>query len=196
LPRDYDEWAAMGGEGWSWKDVLPYFRKLERDLDFGSDQTAHGDNGPLPIRRIAAADWPAFGRAFAQGLRATGLPELRDQNAEFGDGYFPSAFSNENDRRATTATAYLDEATRWRPNLSIFSGLHISRLLMDAHGARGVEAVRKDGGAPLRINAREVIVCAGALQTPGLLLRAGIGDGEGLRRLGISCVRHLPGVGH
>lgn len=195
LPRDYDEWAEMGAAGWGWQDVLPYFRKLERDLDFGSDPAMHGADGPLPIRRIASRDWPAFGHAFARGLRAEGLEEFADQNADFGDGYFPSAFSNEDDRRATCAIAYLDAATRRRSNLVIFSGARAERIVMDGAVARGVLAMRQDTGERLSLAAREVIVCAGALQTPGLLLRAGIGDGAALRRLGISCVSHLPGVG-
>lgn len=88
LPRDYDGWAANGASGWGWQDVLPYFRKLERDVDF-PDGELHGKEGPVPIRRIMPADWPPFCNAFASGLRKNGVAPLHDQNAEFGDGFFP-----------------------------------------------------------------------------------------------------------
>ncbi|OZI67259.1 GMC family oxidoreductase [Bordetella genomosp. 11] len=193
LPRDYDGWAAAGAAGWGWDDVLPYFRKLERDLDFPG-HPLHGGDGPIAIRRIAPGDWPPFCQAFAQGLQRSGLAALQDQNAEFGDGYFPAAFSNEHDRRVSTATAYLDAATRARPNLRIFSRTRVRRLRMAGTRATGVDAVDA-AGTPLRLEAREVIVCAGALQSPALLMRAGIGDGEALAALGLDCVAHLPGVG-
>ena len=93
LPRDYDEWAANGAPGWAWNDVLPYFRKLERDVNFPRGEL-HGGDGPVPIRRIMPEDWPPFCHAFADGLRANGFATLQDQNAEFGDGLFPGAFSN------------------------------------------------------------------------------------------------------
>ncbi|MDM0117660.1 GMC family oxidoreductase N-terminal domain-containing protein [Variovorax sp. J22R133] len=194
LPRDYDDWAASGAQGWAWDDVLPYFRKLERDLNFPGD-ALHGADGPIPIRRILPQDWPAFGRAFAKGMSATGLPVLQDQNAEFGDGYFASAFSNESDRRATTATAYLDTATRQRPNLSIHAGLQVERLAFEGVRACGVVAMDCTNGARLKFDAGEVVLSAGALQSPALLLRAGVGDAESLARLGIGCIRHLCGVG-
>jgi 5-(hydroxymethyl)furfural/furfural oxidase len=193
LPRDYDGWAEEGAQGWSWEDVLPYFRKLERDLDFPG-HASHGADGPVAIRRIQPPDWPPFCHAFAQGLRRQGLAALKDQNAEFGDGYFPAAFSNENDRRVSSATAYLDAATRARPNLRIFSNTRVRRIVMEGNAARGVVAV--DGsGRQLRLLAGETVVCAGALQSPALLMRAGIGDATALARLGIASAVHLPGVG-
>src|ERR1700759_3153089 len=129
LPRDYDEWAANGAPGWAWNDVLPYFRKLERDLNFPEGEL-HGSDGPVPIRRIMPEDWPPFCHAFADGLRANGFATLQDQNAEFGDGLFPGAFSNVDDKRVSTAVAYLDEATRKRPNLTVYSNLRVERIVM------------------------------------------------------------------
>ncbi|OZI50862.1 GMC family oxidoreductase [Bordetella genomosp. 4] len=193
LPRDYDGWALDGAQGWAWDDVLPYFRKLERDLDF-PDHPLHGADGPIAIRRIAPAQWPPFCEAFAKGLRSQGLPLMQDQNAEFGDGFFPGAFSNENDRRVSAATGYLDEATRRRPNLQIYANTQVLRLLMEGVRANGVIALDA-AGQRFTLRAREVIVCAGALQSPVLLMHAGIGDAESLARLGISCTVHLPGVG-
>lgn len=193
LPRDYDEWAAHGATGWAWRDVVPYFRKLERDVNF-PDDALHGRDGPVPIRRVMPEQWPPFCHAFAQGLRAQGLVMLRDQNGEFDDGFFPGAFSNLDDRRVSTAAAYLDEATRKRGNLRIFAELRVERLVMDDATARGVVAVARNGER-VQFDADEVILCAGALQSPAMLLRAGIGARDELNALGIECRVDLPGVG-
>jgi len=193
LPRDYDDWADQGAAGWAWKDVLPYFRKLERDVDYG-DSPLHGANGPVAIRRIKREAWPRFCHAFAEGLQRNGLPMLMDQNAEFGDGMFPAAFSNLDDKRISTAVAYLDAATRARPNLRIYSNTTVERLIITGQRAQGVVATSASGER-LQINAGEVIVSAGALQSPALLLRAGIGDGSELQALGVPVVANRPGVG-
>jgi 5-(hydroxymethyl)furfural/furfural oxidase len=193
LPRDYDDWAAQGAAGWAWKDVLPYFRKLECDIDYG-DAPLHGADGPVAIRRIKPEAWPPFCHAFAEGLTRSGLPFLADQNAEFGDGMFPAAFSNIDDKRVSTAAAYLGPATRARKNLRIYANTTVERLIVMARQARGVIAVGANGER-LQIDANEVIVSAGALQSPALLLRAGIGDGADLHALGISVVTDRPGVG-
>lgn len=193
LPRDYDEWASNGAPGWAWDDVLPYFRKLERDANF-PDNPLHGKDGPVAIRRIMSDEWPPFCHAFATGLKRNGFATLQDQNAEFGDGVFPGAFSNFNDRRVTTATAYLDVTTRKRPNLSIFANRRVERIVMNGVTAQGVLAVAANGER-IKFEAREVIVAAGALQSPAMLLRAGIGDSKDLDALGVRCAIDLPGVG-
>src|SRR5260370_11504649 len=117
LPRDYDEWAANGASGWAWNDVLPYFRKLERDVNFPGGEL-HGSDGPVPIRRIMPEDWPPFCHAFADGLRANGFATLQDQNAEFGDGLFPGAFSNVDQNGVSPPVCDLDAATRHVPTLT------------------------------------------------------------------------------
>lgn len=193
LPRDYDEWAANGAAGWAWDDVLPYFRKLERDVNFPAG-ALHGKDGPVAIRRIMPGDWPPFCHAFANGLTKNGFATLQDQNAEFGDGMFPGAFSNVDDRRVTTATAYLDAATRKRPNLAIFANLRVERIVMNGVTAQGVVAIAANGER-VQFDAREVIVAAGALQSPAMLLRAGIGAAADLDALGLHCAIDLPGVG-
>jgi len=193
LPRDYDEWAADGAHGWAWRDVLPYFRKLERDVNFPGGEL-HGSDGPVPIRRIMPGDWPEFCHAFAKGLRANGFAALQDQNGEFGDGFFPGAFSNIDDARVSTAIAYLDEATRKRPNLSIHANLRVERILMEGATARGVVAIAANGER-VRFDADEVVLSAGALQSPAMLMRAGIGDARDLAAMGIECAVDLPGVG-
>jgi len=180
LPRDYDEWRDLGAEGWGWDDVLPYFRKLETDLDF--DGALHGKDGPVPIRRIAQPDWPPFGAAVGAAFAGSGVPFRQDQNAEFEDGIFPPAFSNRNDRRVSSAAAYLDAATRRRGNLAIWSGTQVAGLVMDGRRAEGVRVLRD--GENVFIRARRVIVTAGAIQSPAMLLRAGIGPPAALGALG------------
>jgi 5-(hydroxymethyl)furfural/furfural oxidase len=193
LPRDYDDWAQAGAPGWGWDEVLPYFRKLERDLDFGNSPL-HGDKGPVPIRRIGPDNWPRFCHVYADSLQANGLPYLQDQNAEFGDGMFPAAFSNIDDRRVSTAAGYLDAATRARPNLHIHAGMQVERIVMANGRAVGVAAIDAQGNR-VRFDAGEVIVSAGALQSPVLLLHAGIGDASVLDRLGVPVTADRPGVG-
>ncbi|WP_029002663.1 GMC family oxidoreductase [Azorhizobium doebereinerae] len=191
LPRDYDEWAALGATGWGWEDVLPFFIRLERDLDCGGP--LHGTDGPIPIRRILPPDWPPFAEAATRAFAAGGLPRLSDQNGAFEDGVFPPAFSNEHDRRVSTAVGYLDAATRARPNLAIWPQAQVVRLMMAGPRATGVEVARE--GRRETVRAGRVVVTAGALQTPALLMRAGIGPGADLATLGIPVVLARDGVG-
>jgi len=191
LPRDYDEWRDLGARGWGWDDVLPYFRKLETDLDFGGP--LHGDNGPIPIRRIARENWPPFGNAVAEAFGVSGLPFYDDQNAGFADGIYPPAFSNRDDRRVSTASAYLDASTRKRANLAIWSDSRVDALVMDGPRARGVRLRR--GKTVSTVDAGRVIVTAGAVQSPAILMRAGIGPGSPLQDIGIDVVVDRPGVG-
>lgn len=161
--------------------MLPYFRKLERDLDFGNSPE-HGNSGPIPIRRIARESWPPFCHAFAEGLQGSGLPYIDDQNGDFfGDGMFAAAFSNIDDKRVSAAAGYLDAATRARPNLQIHAGMRVERLVMEAGAATGAIALDAQGER-WQFNAGEVIVSAGALQSPALLQHAGIGDAALLQR--------------
>ncbi|RXQ99143.1 GMC family oxidoreductase [Pseudoxanthomonas composti] len=191
LPRDYDAWAALGARGWDWDSVLPYFRRLERDLDCAGP--LHGQDGPIPIRRITPAQFPPYARAVAQALSGSGLTMRLDQNGDFEDGLFPPAFSNEGDRRVSTATGYLDAATRARPNLRILADTQVVGLQRDGRRITGVAIER--GGEREHVHAGRVAVTAGALQSPALLMRAGIGDGRALSALGIEVAVDLPGVG-
>lgn len=191
LPRDYDEWRDLGADGWGWDDVLPYFRKLETDLDF--EGALHGKDGPIPIRRISRPDWPPFGAAVGAAFAASGVPFRSDQNGEFEDGIFPPAFSNRSDRRVSAASAYLDEATRRRGNLTVWAGTHVEGIVMDGGRVQGVR-IRREGES-IFIRARRLIVTAGAIQSPAMLLRAGIGPPAALRDLGIEVAIARAGVG-
>ncbi|WP_263143912.1 GMC oxidoreductase [Pseudomonas sp. RIT-PI-AD] len=191
LPRDYDQWAALGAEGWSWAEVLPYFRTLERDTDY--DNALHGQEGPIPISRISPADRTPFTRAVIEALAAEGLDDIGDQNGVFEDGYFAPAVNLENGQRVSSARGYLDERVRARPNLSLWTDSQVLALLRDGSRIQGVELLRD--GQRVRVRASEVLLAAGALHSPALLLRSGIGPAAHLRDLGIEVVADRPGVG-
>jgi len=190
-PADYDEWQALGAAGWGWDDVLPHFRKLEADLDFDGD--LHGRDGPTPIRRLPRSDWTPLGQAIHAYAQAHQWPTVMDVNADFRDGYTSVPMSNTPERRASAAICYLDAPVRRRPNLTIMAGAHVKALLFDGRRAIGVEAVV--GGERKRFLARETIVAAGALQSPAMLLRAGIGPAAALQAAGIAVRADRRGVG-
>lgn len=196
-PDDYDAWAAMGADGWGWQDVLPFFRKLETDTDFGgeTDGELHGNSGPVPIRRLPEADWPPLIRAAADHARNGQYPRIDDFNGDFRDGFGALPISKFSDKRASSAICYLDAATRARPNLTIVTDAPVERLDMDESKTRVTGVTARIDGQTRSFTAREVIVSAGALQSPVMLLRAGIGPAEDLRDLGIDIAADLPGVG-
>ena len=191
MKEDYDEWEEMGLKGWSHAELLPYLNKLERDQDFAGE--GHGSAGRIPVRRLFPEDWGGFSRAALAAMQEDGLPLAQDVNGDDADGCYPVPLSNQYGRRVSTAIGYLDAATRRRRNLAIHAETLVTRILVEHGLARGVEAVRD--GRTLRFDARETIVSAGALHSPALLLRAGIGPAEHLRSHGIEVVADLPGVG-
>jgi 5-(hydroxymethyl)furfural/furfural oxidase len=190
-PGDYAEWEARGAAGWGWRDVLPYFKKVERDLDF--DGPFHGKDGRIPVRRIFPDLWNGHAKAAAAAFAAAGFDYLPDQNAEFRDGYFPITISNAYDRRVSAAIGYLDPATRLRPNLAISTATVVTSLLLEGTRCVGIKALVE--GRETELRGREVILCSGAIHSPAHLLRAGIGPPGQLRDLGIPVVTALPGVG-
>ncbi|WP_380926137.1 GMC family oxidoreductase [Sphingomonas leidyi] len=187
LPWDFEDWAARGATGWGWDDVLPFFRKLENDLDFNGP--LHGNTGPLPIRRIPEAAWPGQAKAFSAALTDAGLPFLADQNGEFGDGHYPLPISNIDNHRVTAAMAWLTPEVRSRSNLRIRTDTTVEALLFDGLRAIGVRA----GGEELF--GETIILSAGALMTPELLLRSGIGPADDLAGIGVEVRLNAPGVG-
>jgi len=191
LPSDYDEWEALGAEGWSFQDCLPYFRKLERDLDFAGP--LHGKDGPIPIHRTFPPDWGGLSLAFRDALARHGIGYFDDCHAEFGDGCFPFPKNNAYGHRVSAALAYLDGATRLRPNLHVLADSLVERIVFDGRRAVGVQVQR--AGRSERIDGRSVIVAAGALHSPALLMRSGIGPAEQLHAHGITVLADRPGVG-
>ena len=111
-PTDYDEWAARGAEGWDWQSVLPYFRKLETDLDIQDEW--HGKEGPILVRRIPEEQWPVHSTALKEALDRAGYTYLADQNGHFEDGYFPCTISNAEEKRVSAAIGYLGSDVRQR----------------------------------------------------------------------------------
>jgi 5-(hydroxymethyl)furfural/furfural oxidase len=190
-PQDYAEWEARGARGWTWDKVLPYFRKIETDLDF--DGPYHGKDGPIPVRRLPAELWAEHSKALGEGLTLLGFPYVPDQNGEFKDGWYPMAVTNVDDRRVSAAMGYLDPATRRRSNLRLLTDTTVQRLVFE--GRRCVGVVAKVGGTPRAFRSREVVLSCGAIHSPAHLLRAGIGPPAHLRELGIPVLAPLDGVG-
>ena len=191
-PTDYDEWEAKGAVGWGWKDVLPYFKKVERDMDF--DGPYHGKEGRIPVRRIFPGMWNGHAKAVAAAFEAAGFPYVEDQNGEFKpDGYFPITISNLYDRRVSAAIGYLDNGTRLRKNLTVSAETQVAALLFEGTKCVGVKALVK--GRETEFRAKEVVVSSGAIHSPAHLLRAGIGPAGALRDLGIEVRANLAGVG-
>ncbi|HTN61316.1 MAG TPA: GMC oxidoreductase [Devosia sp.] len=187
LPIDYEEWSALGATGWDWDGVLPYFRKLETDMDY--DGPLHGDRGPLAISRVPEAEWPGFTRAAAGAFTDAGYRNIGDQNAVFDDGWFPMSLTTNRKQRISAAMGYLDATTRARPNLTIRANVTVNGLIMDGRRAIGVQCGTE------AIHARNVILSAGALQSPAMLLRAGIGPAAELHEAGITPLIERAGVG-
>ena len=190
-PTDYDEWEARGAAGWNWKGVLPYFRKVERDLDF--DGPYHGKDGRMSVRRIPQAHWTAHSQAVAEACRLAGFAFLPDQNGEFVDGYFPVTHSNQDEQRVSAAMGYLDRETRKRANLTISTHTQVKEFLFDGTRCVGVKALVD--GHEMEFRGREIVLSCGAIHSPAHLLRAGIGPVGQLKDLGIPVLMGLEGVG-
>ncbi|MDF1607709.1 GMC family oxidoreductase N-terminal domain-containing protein [Hoeflea sp. YIM 152468] len=193
LPWDYEDWAENGATGWDWKGVLPYFKKLETDLDYGETEV-HGGSGPMPMRRVPEKDWSPLTKATAKVLDKLGVKNIRDHNGCTDDGYFPMTVNNNVDgKRVSTARAYLTREVRDRPNLTIMGSTEMRRILFDGNRACGVEIEGPQGTRTL--GAGEVIISAGALQSPAILMRAGIGPADHLSEMGIEVRADRHGVG-
>jgi 5-(hydroxymethyl)furfural/furfural oxidase len=193
-PSDYDEWQSLGAEGWSWEDCLPYFRKLENDRDF--DGPLHGKNGPLPIRRLAKDRMSPFVGAVSRTLSMNGYPLLPDQNGDWQDGVFVGAVAvSEQGERVPTSIVYLTSEVRKRPNLRVITGRTVERLLFEGTRVIGATLLANGGDPATTLLASEIIVSSGAIHSPALLLRSGIGPSAELSSLGIPVIAHRPGVG-
>jgi 5-(hydroxymethyl)furfural/furfural oxidase len=192
-PYDYDEWAAIGAHGWSWPDVLPYFKKLESDADYG--EPLHGNSGPVPIQRHRQKDWTGYTRTMAKIFTDMGYAMQEDQNGTWADGVFPTTFNvDPNGRRGSAALVYLSPEVRRRQNLTVLTETPLERLAIEGGRVRAAHFTRANGES-FSIAARQVIVSAGALQSPVVLMRSGIGPGAHLAEHGIAVQVDRPGVG-
>ncbi|HUR48086.1 MAG TPA: GMC family oxidoreductase N-terminal domain-containing protein [Acidimicrobiales bacterium] len=185
---DLNEWADAGCPGWSFTDVLHHLKALETDLDFGALEF-HGADGPIPICRPRTADNSALDEAFHGACIAAGHVYAPDHNAPGATGLSPYAYNARHGRRVSTNDAYLEPA-RNRPNLQIWGNALVDRVTWEAGRAVGVSAFTD--GLELEVRASEIVLSAGAIHSPAVLLRSGIGPPAELRELGIDVRADLP----
>lgn len=190
LPSDFDGWAEGGAQGWAWSDVVKFYRQVEND-PAGRRET--NSFGPMPITRVPQQDWPAFAQAMHRVATQRGHRAVDDINEDGGEGVFPMPLSQGNGVRASSPHCYLTAAVRRRANLAMMAGTRVSMLNVESGRVTGVTL--EQGGQMRTVNARQVILSAGAIHSPAMLLRSGIGAAEDLQRLSIAVKADRPGVG-
>jgi choline dehydrogenase len=187
---DFDGWAALGNDLWSYDQVLPSFKRSETDRDFHDDH--HGNDGPIPVRRESLDRSPVFTPAFTDACRSLGFAEAPDKNAPENDGVGPVPFNIDGGHRVGTALGYLIPAMA-RPNFRLIGNAVVQRVLFEGTRAIGVEALVD--GEPTEFRGEEVVLSAGALKTPQLLMLSGIGPAEHLREHGLPVLADIGAVG-
>ena len=190
--EDYDEWADLGNPQWAWDNVLPAFRRLERDLDYGHEPY-HGDAGPITVRRYPPDELLPQHQAFLETARDLGYPDCPDANDPWSWGAGPHPMNKLGRVRVSCAVGYLAPA-RIRGNLTIQANSLVRRITVTGSRCTGVEIERPDGSVE-RIQARLVVLAAGAVMSPAILMRSGLGPRRALEGLGIDVLGDLPGVG-
>ncbi len=190
LPEDFNSWAAAGNDAWSFDKVLPYLRKLETDLDFHDD--FHGAGGPIPVRRAKREEWSPVDHAFVRACLDAGFPEDPDMNGPKSIGVGALAVNNVNGVRMNTALTYLQPALG-RPNLTVGADVFVRRIVFEGRKAAGIEAISR--GQTLTMRGGEIVLSAGAVKSPHLLMLSGVGPAEQLRKFGIPVIHDSPNVG-
>jgi len=190
VPEDYDDWAAAGNDEWGFLKLLPFFRKLETDQDVRDD--FHGTDGPIPVRRLPREEFMPVNEAFHQATLAAGFPEDPDMNNPDSTGTGPVPMNNPGGIRTSAAIAYLNPS-RHRLNLTVKANVLAHRVLFEGDQAVGVEV--ESGGETFTVEGSEIILCAGGIASPQLLLLSGVGPAGHLAEHGIPLVKDLPGVG-
>ncbi len=185
---DYDEW---GLDGWRYDDCFPAFLRMETDLDFPNSEI-HGHDGPIPVRRHPANELVPWQQAFLDACQELGFERCDDHNDLRQSGAGPQAMNKIDGERMSAARCYLTAEVRARPNLRIVPHAHAVRVLFEGHRAVGLEVVDPRTKERQKLTARQVILCAGALGTPGILLRSGVGPEETLTYLGVKQVAEAP----
>ncbi len=189
-PDDFEPWAEAGGKRWSYDGLLEGFRRSE---DFSGPESAErGRGGPMPVY-LPDDEVSPVARAYMAAGQSLGVPLLGDHNVRNLAGTAPNSLNIRNGRRVTVAEAYLTPEVLARANLSVLTGCEAERLLFD--GTRATGALLRRGAETLTLHAGRVVLCAGALATPLLLMRSGIGDPSVLKAAGLDCRHALPGVG-
>jgi choline dehydrogenase-like flavoprotein len=188
--EDYDHWAAMGNPGWAWDDVLPYFKRAEHN-ERGADAW-HAMGGPLNVMDLRSPN--RYGPAFVKAGQQAGYPLNTDFNGASQEGVGPYQVTHKNGERWSAAKGYLTPHIGTRSNLQVLTDVNVTRVLLEGKRAVGVEL--RQGGALRELKAkREVLLCAGALQSPQLLMVSGIGEGAQLQAHNINVLHDLKGVG-
>lgn len=187
---DYDHWASLGNKGWSFDEVLPYFKRSENNASLGGD--LHGQAGPLRVSDLRS-DNP-FQAIYLDAARQAGFKINRDFNGDDQEGVGIYQVTQHEGERWSAARGYLHPHMGKRPNLRVETGCHVTRIIFEGKRAVGVEFIQHGQKQSLRAK-REILLAAGSLQTPQLLMLSGIGDGKALHAMGIPVVHDLPGVG-
>ncbi len=190
-PADYSEWVDQGAKNWGWDDVLPYFKKLETDVDFQNEM--HGSSGPIPIRRLPKDQWPPLTKAIANYSLKNNFPLINDPNADFRDGYGSTPVCNTPNQRASTALRYITPTVRQRANLTMVHETQVEKILFEGKKAIGVLA--NQAGGQITFLGQEILVSGGGIFSPALLMRSGIGNATLLQELQIPVIANRPGVG-
>ena len=190
VPEDYDSWAAQGNDQWEFHKLLPYFRMLEADRNFRDD--FHGTDGPIIAHRFKRETWLPAQAAFYEACRAAGFPDSPDHNHPDSEGVGPTPLNNPNGIRFSTALGYLDMA-RHRVNLTIRPGCTVHGILFEGKQATGVQL--ESGGEVFTVEGEEIVLSAGAIGSPQILMLSGVGPADHLASFGIPLVADLPGVG-
>ena len=190
VPEDFDAWASRGNDEWSYEKVLPFFRKSETDVDQRGDY--HGAEGPIFVHHSNPSAWDAAQRAFFDACRASGYEEAEDHNHPDSNGVGPGVTNKHNGVRFSAALGYLGQA-RHRLNLTVRPNCHVHRILFQGNRASGL--LVESGGQTFTIESEQIILSAGAVGSPHLLLLSGVGPAAQLKSLGIPVVQDVPGVG-
>jgi 5-(hydroxymethyl)furfural/furfural oxidase len=191
VPSDYERWEQMGARNWGWRDVLPAYQAMTCDLDGAAP--GHNARGPNIVHRLPRERWPLYMKRVEATLTGRGTLSHADIYQAAADGFFAAPLSQDKNERATSARCYLTADVRARPNLEIMTRTRVMSVTFDGVRASGVVAERD--GATQRIAARAVVVSAGAIHSPAILLRSGIGPAGELKNIGITPVVDRPGVG-
>lgn len=190
-PSDFDAWAdAAGDRRWSWDELLPVFEANENH-PLGGDGI-HGKSGPLPIY-MPADEVSPLARAFIEAGASLGLPRIEGHNSGEMVGVTPNSLTIRDGRRVTAADAWLTPAVRARENLTILTGAEVRRVALQGSRVGSLEVVGREG--PVEVFADQVILCAGALESPALLMRSGIGPRDVLDTAGVRCLIDMPEIG-
>ena len=189
-PKDFDDWAAWGNTGWSFREVLPYFIRSEKNLDY-MDSPWHGSTGPMVVSNVNRLN-PLI-NTFLDATDSLGFPRCEDFNAADPEGFNPRQGTIHRGRRVSGVTAFLDPC-RYRQNLEVMTDTLVTRVILREGRAAGLE-VNVNGVTHKLYANREVILSAGAFGSPQLLMLSGIGKGSELQETGIAVQHDLPGVG-